>query len=141
MRGELLRELERERMAHLERRRVVHDARLFADRRGDLFAAMAGVHAPESGRAVKNLSAVGGGVVHILRGDEQARRALEGAVRREGHPELFERRSVAELGRAGGALSVSVAMGLYREDESADVAAASRTTPPARMSRYVHINM
>ena len=55
-------------------------------------AAVAGVHAPQSGRAVQNLTPVGRGVVHILRGDEHSRRALEGAVRGEGHPQLFERR-------------------------------------------------
>ena len=89
---ELLRELERERMSHLERRRVVHDAGLLANRRGDRFAAVAGVHAPEAGGAVENLAAVGRGVVHVFRGDEHARRALERAVRGEGHPQLFERR-------------------------------------------------
>ena len=52
-RRQLLRELERQRMAHLEGRRVVHHAGLFANRRGDLLATVAGVHAPESGRSVQ----------------------------------------------------------------------------------------
>jgi len=97
---ELLRELEGERMSHLERRRVVHDAGLFADGRGDRFAAMAGVHAPEAGGAVEDLSAVSGGIVHVFRGDEHARRALERAVRGKGHPQLFERRQRADGGGA-----------------------------------------
>ena len=98
--SELLRELEGERMSHLEWRRVIHDACLLADRRGDRFAAVAGVHAPQAGGSVEDLSAVSGGIVHVFRGDEHARRALESAVRGKGHPQLFERRQRADGGRA-----------------------------------------
>ena len=103
---ELLRELEGERMSHLEGRRVVHHAGLFADRRGDRLAAVAGVHAPQARRAVEDLAAVGGGVVHVFRGDEHARRALERAVRRKWHPQLFERRQCADGGGAVGVQSL-----------------------------------
>jgi hypothetical protein len=51
---------------------------------------MPGVHAPEASGAVKNLAAVGGGVVHAAGGDEKPRSALEGAIRGEGEPELVE---------------------------------------------------
>src|SRR6185503_21355806 len=51
------RELERERMSHLKRRRVVHDARLLANGGGDRLAAMAGIHAPQTSRPVQNLAA------------------------------------------------------------------------------------
>ena len=100
-RGELLRELERQRMAHLERRRVVHDARLFADGRGDRFPAMPGVHAPEASGAVENLAAVGCGVVHAVGRDEKARRLLEGAIRGEGEPKLVEAGRGGDGGRHG----------------------------------------
>ena len=50
------------------------------------FATVAGVHAPQPGGSVEDLTAVGSGVVHVLRGDEHPRRALERAVRGEGHP-------------------------------------------------------
>ncbi len=52
-----------------------------------LRAAVAGVHAPETGRAVQHLAAVLGEVVHVLGRGEQARRALELPVRRERHQE------------------------------------------------------
>jgi hypothetical protein len=93
---ELLRQLEGERMSHLERRRIVHYAGLFADRGGDRLPAVSRVHAPQTGGAVENLAAIGGSVVHVLRGDEHARRLFEGAIRRERHPQLLER------GRCGG---------------------------------------
>ena len=60
-------ELEGLRMAHLEGRRVVELGRLALDRLGDLRPAMAGIDAPQAGRAVEHLPAVGGGVVHVLR--------------------------------------------------------------------------
>ena len=128
MRDELLRELERERMAHLERRRVVHHAGLFANRRGDLLAAVAGVHAPQSGRAVQHLAAVGGGVVHVLRGDEHARRALEGAVRGERHPQLFERR---KRRRSGGGRGVEC-LGGHGTVPEVSAGAATRGDSTAR---------
>ena len=77
-------------MAHLERRRVVHARDLVADRLGDLLAAMAGVHAPEAGGAVQHLAPIMGGVMHVLRADEQARLAFELPVGGERHPEGFE---------------------------------------------------
>jgi len=56
----------------------------------DLGAAMAGIDAPEASRAVEDLPPVMRGVVHVLGGDEQARIALELAIRRERHPVGFE---------------------------------------------------
>jgi hypothetical protein len=83
-------------MPHLEARRVVELARLRGDGVRDGLAAVARVHAPEPRGAVEDPAPVGGGVVHVLGADEQARRALEVAVRRERHPVRVERR--ADLG-------------------------------------------
>ncbi len=47
-------------MAELEGRRIVELAGLLADRLGDLRAAVAGIDAPEAGRAVEHLTAVMG---------------------------------------------------------------------------------
>src|SRR5262249_43462561 len=87
---ELLRELEGQRMAHLERRRVIHHPRLFTNGGVDRFSAMAGVDAPKAGGAVENLATIGGRVVHAAGADEKSRSALEGAVRGKGKPELVE---------------------------------------------------
>ena len=89
-RGQALGEIERERMAHLERRRVIERHQLALDRGGDLAAAVAGIDAPQAGRAVDHLAAVDGGVMHALGGGEQARLGLELPVGRERHPERFE---------------------------------------------------
>ena len=87
---DLVRELERAGMSHLERRRVVHLGDLPADRLGDLLAAVAGVDAPEAGHAVEDLAPVGRPVVHAGRLGEQPRLRLELAIGRERHPEGFE---------------------------------------------------
>ena len=83
-------EFEDDRVAHLEGRRVVELGRLLLDRLGDLRAAVAGIDAPQPGRAVEHLAAVGRRVVHVLGGHEHARRLLELPVRRERHPECAE---------------------------------------------------
>jgi hypothetical protein len=85
--GEPLGEVERQRMAHLERGREVQRHQLPLDRGGDLLAAVAGIDAPETGGTVDHLAAVDGGVVHALGRGEQARRLLELPVGRERHPE------------------------------------------------------
>ena len=51
-------ELEDDRMAHLEGRRVVELGRLLLDRLGDLRAAVAGIDAPQARGAVEDLAAV-----------------------------------------------------------------------------------
>ena len=77
-------------MRKLERRHVIEFSRLLLDRSNDRRAIMPGVAAPQAGAAIEDLAAVGGHVVHVLSPREYARRGLEGAVRREGHPEGFE---------------------------------------------------
>ena len=84
------RQLELERVAHLKAWRVIHPRRLIGDGVGNRLAAVTGVHAPESGRAVQDAASVGRGVVHPLRFDEEPRRALERAVCRKRHPQLLE---------------------------------------------------
>src|SRR5690606_14322276 len=74
-------------MAELEGGGVVELAGLLADRLGDLRPAVAGIHAPQARRTVEYLTAVMGGVVHVLSADEKARLLLGLPVRREGHPE------------------------------------------------------
>ena len=83
-------QLERRRMAHVERRGIIHLGDLARDRFRDLLAAMAAIHAPEARRGVEHLAALDGGVVHAFRLHEQARLRLERAVRGEGHEEGFE---------------------------------------------------
>ena len=84
------RQLEALGMADLEGRRVVELADLIGDRLDDLRPAVAGIDAPQAGGAVQHLAAVGGAVIHALRGDQHARRLLELPVGRERHPEGFE---------------------------------------------------
>ena len=74
------------RVAHLERRREVHLGGLVLDRLHDLRPRMAGVHAPQAGHAVEDLAALVVPVVHARGLGQQARRLLELAVGREGHP-------------------------------------------------------
>ncbi|MNE13116.1 hypothetical protein D3C80_1059430 [compost metagenome] len=94
------RQFERQRMPQLEGRGVVQDLGLALDRLDDGLAGVAGVDAPQAGRAVQHRAAVGGEVVHVPGRGEQARLGLEGAVRREGHPERIE--VVGGLAGAGG---------------------------------------
>ncbi len=84
---EAVRKLEGLRVAELEGRGIIELACLLADRLGDLRPAVAGIYAPETGGAVKHLTAVMGRVVHVLGADEQARLLLELPVCRKGHPE------------------------------------------------------
>jgi hypothetical protein len=60
---------------------------LLLDRLDDGFTAMTGVHAPQASGAIQNAAAIGGGVMHVLRGHHQARIRLEIAVVGEGHPQ------------------------------------------------------
>ncbi len=99
-----VRELEGDRVAHLERRRVVHDRDLLRHRLGDLAPTVAGVDAPEPGDAVEHLAAVRGPVVHALGAREQARRGLELAICGERHPERLEGRAVGGIGTHGSRL-------------------------------------
>ena len=93
-------QFEHDRMAHLECRRVIELRRLLLDRLGDLGPAVAGIDAPEPGCAVEDLAPVARRVVHVLGGDQHARRLLELTVRRERHPERAEivRRNVEPVG-------------------------------------------
>ena len=79
-RGQPRRQLERRRVAHLERGGVVHPPGLRADRLDDLAPPMTGIDAPHAGDAVHHLPAVIGGVVQPFGGDEQPRRPLALAV-------------------------------------------------------------
>ncbi len=85
-RGEAVGALEGDRVPELERRGVVEGAQLRGDRVGDALAAVAGVHAPQSGGAVEHFPAVRRRVVHALGGGEEARILLERRIGREGHP-------------------------------------------------------
>ncbi len=82
--------LEGERVAHLERRRVVQGLHLAGDRVRDLLAAMAGSDAPQAGATVEDLAAVMRGVIHAAGGVEQARGRLVLAVGGKRHPQGIE---------------------------------------------------
>jgi hypothetical protein len=84
------RKLEAGRVAHLERRRVLHRGQLLAHRLGDFLATVAGVDTPESCDAVEHFASVFGPVVHALGAREQARLRLELTVGSERHPERFK---------------------------------------------------
>jgi len=105
-------------MAHLEGGREIHGRDLPLHRLDDARAGMAGVAAPQPGRAVEDLAAVAAAVVHVLRTDQHARLALELPVGAEGHPEGVHRlRSVGGLRfvkRAEAALGRPVVPGLRR---------------------------
>ena len=96
-------------MAHVERGREVEVHQLPLDGGGDLAAAMAGIDAPEAGRAVDHLAAVDGGVVHALGGSEQPRRFLELPVGRERHPERIGLQGVRLLMKGHGVAPVLAA--------------------------------
>jgi hypothetical protein len=83
-------ELERGRVPHLEGRRVFHGGDLPAHRLRDLLAAVACVDAPEPRHRVQDLPPVRRPVVHAFRAGEQARVGLELPVGRERHPEGVE---------------------------------------------------
>src|SRR3546814_11444277 len=71
--GQARREFEGQRVAHLEGRREVQLLDLALHRLDDRLASVAGVAAPQAGGTVQHLAAVGGGVVHALGLDDQAR--------------------------------------------------------------------
>ena len=64
--------------------------RLALDRVHDRVAVVAGIGAPQAGRAVDHPAAVDGDVVHVLGAGDQPRAPLEGAIGRERHPVGFE---------------------------------------------------
>ena len=109
--GKPLGEIERDRMAHLERRREIEGHQLPLDGGGDLPAAVAGIDAPQAGRAVDHLAAVDGGVMHALGGGEQPRRLLELPVGRERHPERIGLQGVRNLVKGHGVAPVLAAQG------------------------------
>src|SRR5690606_27029872 len=75
--SEALRQLERSGMAHLKRWRIRHRRELLRHSIDDLLAPVAGVDAPEPGRAIEDLSSVRRPVVHALGACEQPRLRLE----------------------------------------------------------------
>src|SRR3990170_3833366 len=82
--------LEGPRMAQLEGAGEIELANLLANGLDDLRPAMAGIDAPQSGRTVEHAASVVCGVVRAFGADQQARRLLILAIRRERHPECFE---------------------------------------------------
>ena len=87
---DLVRQLERRGMTHLEGRRVIHGRDLPADRIGYLLPAVTRVDTPETGAAVEDLPIVRSPVMHTGRAREQAWARLELAIGGEWHPEGFE---------------------------------------------------
>ena len=85
-RGDAARQLERLGVRKLEGRRVVEFGRLGLDRLDDRVAVMAGIGAPQAGRAVDELAPVRREIVHVLGARDQARARLERPVGRERHP-------------------------------------------------------
>ena len=112
-RGDAARQLERLRMGELKGRRVVERRRFFLDRRDDRLAVMAGIRAPQPGRAVDELAPVAGDVMHVLGADDDPRPLLEGAVGRERHPIGFE-----VVGRPTFACTWAFAMTCHRLNRS-----------------------
>ncbi|MNQ03359.1 hypothetical protein D3C85_160590 [compost metagenome] len=88
---EALRQREGGGVADLEVGGVVEHVDLRLHRRADPRVAVPGVHAPQAGDGVEHAAAVGQVVVQALAADDEARRLLELAVGREGHPERVER--------------------------------------------------
>ncbi len=92
-RGDLddgVRQLERERMAHLERWGVVHGLELVRDGFHDLRAAMARVDAPQPRDPVQDLAPLGRPVVHPRGPGQDPRLRFELAIGRKRHPMRFE---------------------------------------------------
>ena len=77
-------------MSHLEAGDIVEPVGLRLDRLTDARMAVAGIDAPEPGHAVENPAPVRREIVIAFRPDEEPRRALEAAVRGEGHPMRIE---------------------------------------------------
>src|SRR5690606_9693092 len=89
-RGDAARKFEYLGMCKLEGRREIESARLRLNGLPDGLAAMARIGAPQARRGVQNGRSVGLVIIHVLRAGEQARLALELAVRRKGQPEGFK---------------------------------------------------
>ena len=84
-------------MAHLEGRGKIQRAQLSFHDIGNALATVTSVDAPEASRAVQHRIAIDVGIVHATRAGEQAGSSLELTVRRERHPEIFQRRRVGWL--------------------------------------------
>jgi hypothetical protein len=100
-------QLERLGMGELERRRIVELGGLALDRLHDRIAIVARIGAPHPGGAIEHGAAVRPVIVHVLGAHDEARRFLEGPVRRERNPVGFEvvrhrRRSIANVGERHG---------------------------------------
>src|SRR5690606_27270057 len=93
------RQLERGRVAGLEMRSVIHLEELAVNRVGDLLATVAGGDVEQSRRAVDQLLALVVPVIDALAAHQEPRLLLEVAVRREGHPVVFERIGAVLHGR------------------------------------------
>ncbi len=87
---QLLGQLERLRVRHVERRREVHLGGLLGDRANDLRPRVSGVDAPQPGDGVEHLSPFRRPVMHPLGLGEKARLALELAAGGKGHPVRVE---------------------------------------------------
>ena len=87
---QLVRELERGRMCHLERRREIERLELSGNRLSDLAPSVAGVDAPEPRDAIEDLPAIDRPVVHAARPRQQPGLCLELPVGGEGQPQRFE---------------------------------------------------
>ena len=84
--AEFRRQLERPGMAHLEGGGIIHPLGLGLDGIDYFLPPMAGIDAPHAGYAIDHLAAIVGGVMHVFRANQHARRGLELPVRRKRHP-------------------------------------------------------
>ncbi|VTQ25430.1 Uncharacterised protein [Pseudomonas aeruginosa] len=84
--GDLLGQLEGQRMAVLEARRVVEGTELASHRLLDFLARVAGAAGPQAGQAVVDLATLVVGQPAAFGGDDDPRVLLEVAVGGEGHP-------------------------------------------------------
>ena len=87
-------QLERQRMAELESRRIIQFRKLAADGVDDLAPGMAGTAGPKARQAVENASPIHIEVIHALARLQQAWIVLELAVAGKRHPMRFELRPV-----------------------------------------------
>ncbi len=101
-RRDAARQLERLGVRKLKCRRIIEFGRLLLDRRHDGIAVVSRIAAPHAGRAVDDRLTLGRVVVHALGAHDQARRLLEGTVRRERHPERLKIVRYRRRERAGG---------------------------------------
>ncbi len=92
--GKALGEIKCDLMAHLEGGGEIHGHQLTLDSLGDPLAAVACIHAPQTGGTIQHHITVDIGIIHAFGGSEQTGGRLELAVGRERHPEVIERRAV-----------------------------------------------